>query len=218
VHSYGLYMKEEKDTGFLAGYESLTIPCSPLKFNRRFGRIYRLHLQGRRISTAWKRFRARLILRPWRWRRYVLPKRLLTLNGRHGVISQKIAPFRTFLVPTARALILRILLTAFDAVIPNWELNELSFKAFRNTSWRSRIELCTPEQQTWLLIIVYRSSRLNLIAEENFETYLQFSLLWLGHRTWYVSLSGFLFMPTLNKLNWPHCDVIKSSPDNRHDN
>jgi hypothetical protein len=27
-------------------------PCSPLKFNRRFGGTYRLHLQGRRISQA----------------------------------------------------------------------------------------------------------------------------------------------------------------------
>jgi hypothetical protein len=26
-------------------------PCSPLKFNRRFGGIYCLHLQGRRISS-----------------------------------------------------------------------------------------------------------------------------------------------------------------------
>jgi hypothetical protein len=28
------------------------LPCSPLKVNRRFGRIYRLHIQGRRISRA----------------------------------------------------------------------------------------------------------------------------------------------------------------------
>jgi hypothetical protein len=27
-------------------------PCSPLNVNRRFGRTYRLHLQGRRISEA----------------------------------------------------------------------------------------------------------------------------------------------------------------------
>jgi hypothetical protein len=27
-------------------------PCSPLKLNRRFGGIYRPHLQGRRISRA----------------------------------------------------------------------------------------------------------------------------------------------------------------------
>jgi hypothetical protein len=29
-------------------------PCSPLKFNRRFGRTFLLHLQGRRISQARK--------------------------------------------------------------------------------------------------------------------------------------------------------------------
>jgi hypothetical protein len=34
-----------------------------------------------------------LILRPWRWRRYVLPKCQLTFNGLHGVISQKIVLF-----------------------------------------------------------------------------------------------------------------------------
>jgi hypothetical protein len=32
-----------------------------------------------------------LIFRPWRWRRYVPPKRRLNFNGLHGVISQKIA-------------------------------------------------------------------------------------------------------------------------------
>jgi hypothetical protein len=30
---------------------------------------------------------ARFILRPWRWRRYIPPKRRLTFNGLHGVIS-----------------------------------------------------------------------------------------------------------------------------------
>jgi hypothetical protein len=32
--------------------------CSPLKVNRRFGGICRLHLQGRRISHARKRYEA----------------------------------------------------------------------------------------------------------------------------------------------------------------
>jgi hypothetical protein len=35
-------------------------------------------------------FLARLILLSWRWRRHVPPKRWLTFNGLHGVISQKI--------------------------------------------------------------------------------------------------------------------------------
>jgi hypothetical protein len=34
-----------------------------------------------------------LFFRPWRWRRYVPPKRRLTLNGLHGVISQKMVLF-----------------------------------------------------------------------------------------------------------------------------
>jgi hypothetical protein len=41
-----------------------------------------------------RRFLARLILRPWRWRRYVPPKRRLTFSGLHGVISQKIVLFK----------------------------------------------------------------------------------------------------------------------------
>jgi hypothetical protein len=56
------------------------MPCSPLKVNRCFWGTYRLHLEGRRISQArnhresrWQAepLLARLILRPWRWRRYV---------------------------------------------------------------------------------------------------------------------------------------------------
>jgi hypothetical protein len=73
-------------------------PCSPLKVNRCSGGTYRLHLQCRRISRAriqrsshqlsrW--FLARLILQPWRWRRHVPPKHMLTLNGLHGDISQE---------------------------------------------------------------------------------------------------------------------------------
>jgi hypothetical protein len=34
-------------------------------------------------------FIAQLIFLPWKWRRYIPPKRRLTLNGLHGVISQK---------------------------------------------------------------------------------------------------------------------------------
>jgi hypothetical protein len=55
-------------------------PCSPLKFCLL-------------PTTSW--FLAWLILRPCRWRRYVPPKRLLTFNGPHGVISQKTEFFIT---------------------------------------------------------------------------------------------------------------------------
>jgi hypothetical protein len=69
-------------------------PCSPLKVNQRFEETYCLHLQGRRISSLVSRwFHARLILRPWKWRLYVPPKRRLTSNGLHGGIYQKIVLF-----------------------------------------------------------------------------------------------------------------------------
>jgi hypothetical protein len=86
-----------------------------------FGGAYRLHLQGRKISwvrnqlgSLWKVEKKRrltfccachllsywylawLILLPWRWRRYILPKRRLTVSWLHGVISQKIALFITY--------------------------------------------------------------------------------------------------------------------------
>jgi hypothetical protein len=71
-------------------------PYSPLKVNRRFGGIYRLHLQGRRISQARNQRESRWKaepLRPWIRRRYFPPKRRLPFNGLHGVISQKTALF-----------------------------------------------------------------------------------------------------------------------------
>jgi hypothetical protein len=69
---------------------------------------HRIHLQGRRIN--WPRYQressafhqlsswylAWLILRPWRWRRYVPPKRRLAFNGLHGVISQKLVLFERY--------------------------------------------------------------------------------------------------------------------------
>jgi hypothetical protein len=50
-------------------------PCSPLKFY---------------LPPAARWFLACLFLRPCRWWRHVLPKRLLTFNGPYSVISQKI--------------------------------------------------------------------------------------------------------------------------------
>jgi hypothetical protein len=71
--------------------------CSLLKVNRRFGGACRLHLQGRRIRQAraclppaFTLILACLILRNWKWRRHAPPKRRLTFNRLHGVISQKI--------------------------------------------------------------------------------------------------------------------------------
>jgi hypothetical protein len=39
-------------------------------------------------------------LRPWSWRRYIPHKRRLTLNGLHGIISQKFILFITTAVKT----------------------------------------------------------------------------------------------------------------------
>jgi hypothetical protein len=46
-------------------------------------------------------FLLKLFLRPWRWRRYVPPKRRLQLNRRHGITSQKMILFITTAVNTS---------------------------------------------------------------------------------------------------------------------
>jgi hypothetical protein len=82
-------------------------PCSLLSCKRRFGETYRLHLQGWRNNSARSRWQAflqvvaELFLQPWRWRRYVPPKRRLQLNRLHGVISQKMILFITTAVRTS---------------------------------------------------------------------------------------------------------------------
>jgi hypothetical protein len=78
-------------------------PCSPLSFNRRFGGTYRLHLQGRRryVATCFFVGLLNLFSRPWRWRRYVSPKRRLKLNGLQGVTSHKMILFITTAVKTS---------------------------------------------------------------------------------------------------------------------
>jgi hypothetical protein len=60
-------------------------PCRLLSFNWCFGGTYRP------LLACW--FLLNLFLRPWRWRRYVPPKRRLKLDGLHGVISQKMILF-----------------------------------------------------------------------------------------------------------------------------
>jgi hypothetical protein len=55
------------------------MPCSPLKVNRRFEGTYCLHLH---LLSRW--YLAQFI-QPWRWRRYIPPKRRLTFSGLHGV-------------------------------------------------------------------------------------------------------------------------------------
>jgi hypothetical protein len=73
---------------------------NPLEVKLLFGGSCRLHLQDPRISQVRKEqssvcyqfsrwFLARHCLRSWRWRWHVPPKRWLTFNGIHGVISQE---------------------------------------------------------------------------------------------------------------------------------
>jgi hypothetical protein len=61
-------------------------PCSALKVNWRFGGTCCLALLSRWLLL-------RFILRPWRWRCRLPPKRRLTCNGPHGIISPKIVLF-----------------------------------------------------------------------------------------------------------------------------
>jgi hypothetical protein len=70
-------------------------PCSPLSVNRRLGRTSPLL-----ATCVHAGFLLSLFFRPWRWRQYVPPK-LLTLNGLHGVISQKMVLFITTAVKTS---------------------------------------------------------------------------------------------------------------------
>jgi hypothetical protein len=53
-------------------------------------------------------FLLNLFFRPWRWRRHVPPKRRLTLNELHGVISQKMVLFTTTAVRTSNPVYISI--------------------------------------------------------------------------------------------------------------
>jgi hypothetical protein len=112
-------------------------PCSPLKIYRCFGGTVRLHFQGRRMSQsrlcllpASCCFFAWLILRLWRWRQHVLPKRQLIFNGILGIISQKIKVFITTAVRTWNST-RNIGLSVKTAV---WESNRTSPNCYRHTN------------------------------------------------------------------------------------
>jgi hypothetical protein len=97
-------------------------PCSQLSVNRRFGGIYCLHLQGRRnkfsnkwtskqqashLLTCW--FLDKLISSTLKMEAICSSERLLTLNGLHGVISQKMILFITTAVKTSDPAYLKFL-------------------------------------------------------------------------------------------------------------
>jgi hypothetical protein len=105
LHLYLLIYKNEEET---KSYIFCDItPCSPLTVNRRLGGTYRLHIKGQRITQVRNQsllclpsisywLLARLILQPWKRRRHVPPKRRLTFNWLHGVISQVIELFVSY--------------------------------------------------------------------------------------------------------------------------
>jgi hypothetical protein len=73
--------------------------CSPLKVNQqRFKETCRKQAACH-LLLCW--FLTRLILRPWKMKVYVPPKRRSTFNRLHGVISQKIILFITTAVRTS---------------------------------------------------------------------------------------------------------------------
>jgi hypothetical protein len=95
THIYTYVYKERVLKSFI--FCNITL-CSPMKVNRRFGGIYRLHLQGLFI-TAFTLIPSSDILRP---SRYVPPKRRLIFNGLHGDISQMVI-FITTAVRTSKS-------------------------------------------------------------------------------------------------------------------
>jgi hypothetical protein len=65
----------------------LVAPCTSVNFKRSFVRTCRscaFFFLASLCSLVW------LIILPWRWRRYVPPKGLLTFTGLHGVLSEKV--------------------------------------------------------------------------------------------------------------------------------
>jgi hypothetical protein len=75
-------------------------PCSPLSVNRRFGEHNASIFRVGKINSARNQRKSRwqVYFWRWRWRRYVPPNCRLTLNGLHGVISQKMVLFNVLLV------------------------------------------------------------------------------------------------------------------------
>jgi hypothetical protein len=73
-----------------------------------------------------RQFLARIILRLWRWRRLVPPKRRLTFNGLHGVISRKKDLFVSYFIFVANKI----------RGVPWWWYSELSSQSNREANLR----------------------------------------------------------------------------------
>jgi hypothetical protein len=112
-------------------------PCRSC-VNRRFGGMYRLHLQGRKIckrETSMSR---------WRWRRYIPPKRQFT-QVLHSATSQKTAFFFVFL-----CLVISQILWGLFLVLPETQCRPfiifqylLNFDLVLRYFWSSRTDICT---------------------------------------------------------------------------
>jgi hypothetical protein len=74
------------------------MPFSPLKINRCFGGLCRLHLQGWKTNQARNQCEADNKQSRWRWQ--ALPKLLLNFDGLHGITSHKTEFFITTAVRT----------------------------------------------------------------------------------------------------------------------
>jgi hypothetical protein len=105
-------------------------PCRSC-VNRRFGETYRLHLQGRKSASedpAWAGGcrlltlvpRSRIFL-PWRWRRYVPPKRRFT-QDLHDATSQKTTFFIVTVVKTSNLTRIHLVLSFQPAARLNLQL------------------------------------------------------------------------------------------------
>jgi hypothetical protein len=130
-------------------------PCSLLSVNRRFGGTYRFHVQGRKNKlskkSAWKQvasrmlsrwFLAQLIFLPWRWRRYVPPKRRLTLNGLHGRFITEFVWLWNMgayvRVDSKRFWLccIALKLTGFSDFVWEKEIPRMHFKNFKENLWK----------------------------------------------------------------------------------
>jgi hypothetical protein len=115
-----------------------------LKVNLRFRGTYRRHLQDRRISRARNQtrhllphwFLTRIILRPWRWKRYIPPKRKFTFNGLNSLICQKIVLFITTIVRTSNPTFPKVIQVQLKC--KECDCGHLKINCFYNTYMRSR--------------------------------------------------------------------------------
>jgi hypothetical protein len=155
-------------------------PCSPASFNLRFGGIYRLHLQGRinkfsknQLASRWQAslFLLNLFVRPWRWRRYIPPKRRLKLDGLHGIISQKMILFITTATKTSnpKCVVTRLNKHFYEAGKVQHVTNRLGAYLILTRictekmhihsifALLARVERCTPNWDTLYFILFFQN-------------------------------------------------------------